>query len=81
MNINRLNIMQTAKHLNISRATLFRYMARDKTFPTPYVLSPRKVYFDVKELDVWLNSKKHTTEQQQEARLEHNCLQDIVSAR
>ncbi len=47
------NVDQVAARLNVSRATVWRYTARDPQFPKPLKLSPGCSRWRSDEVDAW----------------------------
>lgn len=57
--LKRLN--HTCDYLDLSREGLRKLLAKDSTFPRPIKLGDSMqspVYFDVAEIDAWIESKK-----------------------
>ena len=52
-----LNVNQVAERLTVTRATIWRYVARDPQFPKPYKLSPGCSRWKADEVDAWFESR------------------------
>lgn len=52
-----LTVLNVAQHLNVDRATIFRYMKDDPTFPKPRYLSPRVMRWDEAGIVKWAASR------------------------
>lgn len=52
---------QVAEKLCVSRATIWRYTARNEGFPRPIKLSPGCSRWRSDEVDAWIDSRETTT--------------------
>lgn len=55
-----LNVDQVAEMLAVSRATIWRYVAANGTFPQPLKLSPGCSRWYAEEVEDWLDTRERT---------------------
>jgi prophage regulatory protein len=53
-----IRLRELAKQLNVSKSGLYRLRRKDESFPKPITYGGRSVFFFVKEVDEWMNSRE-----------------------
>lgn len=52
-----LRISDVMEYLGISRATVYRLVERDPTFPRPRQIAEHRVAWDLEELEAWAKAR------------------------
>lgn len=55
---NFLTIKETCEMLRITKATMYRYLKKDPTFPRPIQITKRKMIFKTEDIKNWLEVMK-----------------------
>jgi predicted DNA-binding transcriptional regulator AlpA len=56
--MNAIRLRQVATKIGLSRASIYRRLQQDATFPRAFSLGGRAMAFDADEIDSWLAAQK-----------------------